>query len=333
MDWSKGFTAAYYAYIVDPATWRETERMQITGGSVTRDGEGLRQSADIDCTEYDTGTEQWLRVYMDTEQAGAAAHVPVFTGLASAPERKINGVRLELSLECYSVLKPAQDVLLPRGYYVAAGTDGAQAITDLLAVTPAPVEAEDGAPVINGAIIAEDGETRLSMADKVLDAMGWRLQIAGDGTIMLSPRPLDPVVSFDPLDNDAIEPELTITRDWYECPNVFRVVYGDVSAEARDDDPDSPLSTVSRGREVWAEETDAELSDGETVAECAARMLHDAQRVAVTASYSRRFHPDVNIGDLVRLHYPAQGLDGDYTVTEQKITLEYGAATEEGVTA
>ena len=26
MDWTKGFTATYYAVLVDPITWRDTER-------------------------------------------------------------------------------------------------------------------------------------------------------------------------------------------------------------------------------------------------------------------------------------------------------------------
>lgn len=100
-------------------------------------------------------------------------------------------------------------------------------------------------------IVAEDGESNLSMADRILDAIGWRLRIDGDGTIRIMPAAADPVARLDPISNDLLEPKIKITADWYNCPNVLIVVAGDVTAVARDDDPDSPLSTVSRGREVW----------------------------------------------------------------------------------
>ena len=47
MDWSKGFSAEYYMAIVDPSTWRDVERVEITGGSVTRTASGLLQSIQV----------------------------------------------------------------------------------------------------------------------------------------------------------------------------------------------------------------------------------------------------------------------------------------------
>ena len=128
-----------------------------------------------------------------------------------------------------------------------------------------------------------------------------------------------------------IEPSIAVEYDWYSCPNVFRAVQDDLSAVARDDDPDSPLSTVSRGREIWAEETSCDFNTGESIAEYAVRRLKELQSIAVTASYERRYHPDVLAGDVIRLRYPAQGLDGLYKVTSQSIELGYGAKTSEEV--
>ena len=330
MDWGKGFTASYYAYIIDAKTWRETELLQITEGSISRSNSGLRDSADITCINYND-KERYIRLYLDVQQNGASVHVPLFTGLTSAPSRDIDGVLESNSIECYSVLKPAEDVLLQRGYYVPAEVNGGTIIKDLLSVTPAPVDVTEESPALQTAIIAEDGENHLTMVDKVLTAINWRMRILGDGTIQILPKSSENIRTFDPLNVDVLEPTLTITRDWYQCPNVFRAVSGDMYAVARDDKEDSLLSTVNRGREVWAEENNVSLNTGESIAEYAIRRLNELQLIETTASYTRRYDPDVLVSDRVRLNYPKQGLSGSYEITEQKITLGYGCTTEEEV--
>ena len=333
MDWNNGYSASYYAYFLDPGSFRETTRLEITGGSITRTDEGLRDSADIDCVSYEMGRERYIRIYLDASQAGAAYHVPLFTGLATSPSRDIDGFYETNSLSCYSVLKAADDILLQRGYYVPAGSKGDVVIKELLSVIPAPVTTEGVAPTLQTSIIAEDGETRRSMTDKVLAAINWRMRIKGDGTVELSEKPKEAVAKFDPIEQDVLEPSIKVEYDWYACPNVLRAIQDDLSAVARDDSPESSLSTVSRGREVWAEETSCELSSGESISEYAVRRLKELQQVQLTASYDRRFHPDVLVGDLIQLHFPAQGLDGVFRVTSQKIELSHGARTSEEIEA
>ena len=331
MDWNLGYSATYYGMFVDANTWRDTERIEITGGSIKRADDDLRCSASFDCQRYDHGSERWVRLYLDAKQGEGSVRIPLFTGLATSPSESFNGNMVENTVECYSVLKPAEDVLLDRGWYAPAEVSGTELIRSLLRVIPAPIVAEDGAPALTEAIIAEDGESNLSMTAKILTAIGWRIRIDGDGTVHLLPKATEPVATYDPLSNDGIEPSIDVERDWFECPNVFRAVSDDISAVVRDDSEKSPLSTVNRGREVWLEETSCDLNDGESVAEYALRRLKEEQKVAETAKYSRRFNPNVQVSDIVRLHYPAQGLDGLYEVTSQSIDLGHGARTSEEV--
>ena len=328
MIWSSGYKAAFYAAFIDPRTWQDTERLEITGGSVSRTEDALKQNATLTCTDYDEQEERWVRIYMDAEQGGDISHTALFTGIATSPSREINGAVTEKDLDCYSVLKACDDILLQRGWYVPAGMNAAQAITDLLKVTPAPVEVLDESPKIADAIIAEDDETNLTMIDKILKAINWVLQISGDGTILLMPIPDEPSVELSPYSYDIIETSFSIERDWFNCPNVFRATMNEMSAIARDDDPESPLSTVSRGREIWAQD-EADLSDDETLAEYAARMLRESQNVAESAKYTRRFLPDLNVGDIIRLNYPQ--LNGDYRITKQDIELTFNGQTSEEV--
>ncbi|MBR2264229.1 MAG: hypothetical protein IJ917_07825, partial [Firmicutes bacterium] len=91
MDWSKGFSANYYAAVVDPATWKDIEIFEIEDGSISRSESALMESADLKTLRYQTNREQWIRIWLDVKQAGDAAHVALFTGLACSPGRDING--------------------------------------------------------------------------------------------------------------------------------------------------------------------------------------------------------------------------------------------------
>ena len=331
MDWSKGFSAKYYVSILDRATMRDISRLEITGGSIKRENSELRESADIDCVYYSEDTEQMVRVWLDAKQGGDSSHIPLFTGIATSPGRNINGNLITNTLECYSVLKIAQDILLPRGWYAPKGINGGDLISDLLSVIPVEKIISENSPGLNSAIIAEDGESRLSMTDKILSLMNWRMLVDGYGRIHIEPYDNNPIASFDSIRNDVIEPSLSISYDWFECPNVYRAVLDDAFAIARDDSPDSLLSTINRGREVWMEDSSAYLQENETLAEYAHRMLQLSQQSATTISYDRRFDPAVYVSDIVRLNYPAQGITGNYMVASQTITLGYNAKTSEEV--
>ena len=339
MKWSDGFSARYYATIVDPVTWRDVEALDILSGSIKLGDETLIESANLDVRDYDASTERWIRVWLDARQNGDSYHGPMFTGLATSPSLSIEGTAYKRGLTCYSVLKPADDILLPRGWYVGAGASGAGTIQELLETIPAPIEIEEDSPRLQNTIVAEDGETRLTMANKILSAINWRFRIEGDGTINVCHKVIDdsdriqtlPVATFDSLDYDSLEMTLTVKNDWFSCPNVFRAVEGGVMAVARDDDENSLLSTVNRGREIWKEETSCLLKDGETVAQYAERRLYEEQMKHYELSYTRRYHPDVRVTDLIRIHYPAQGIDGYFYVSSQSINLGFGASLSETV--
>lgn len=331
MDWNKGFTATCYACIVDKYSWRDTERFKIKSDSqITRSDSDLIEAADV-LTDYGFDGEQWIRLYMDARQNGATAHVALFTGIAAAPKRDSHWTRSEYSLECYSVLKPAEDILLPRGYFVPEGADGGEIIKTLLEATPAPVEVIGDTPKLQDAIIAEQGESNLSMTMKVLQAINRRIRITGDGTIQIVPKAEEPSARFNAIDNDCVEPSLSLTHDWFSCPNVFRAVTDNEAVTVYDDREDSSLSTVVRGREVWMEETDCNLNAGENLQAYAQRRLKEEQARGYELSYTRRFIPDVTISDLVGLHYPQIGLDDNYRIVSQRINLDERCRTEEEV--
>ena len=331
MDWQYGFTASYHAAYVDPNTWRDIERFEIIDGTISREESSLMESADLTCRNFDTTRERWVRIYLDARQSGYGERVALFTGLATSPTVNVSGTVTEYPVQMYSVLKPAEVVLLDRGWYAPTEISGSKLVKGLLSVCPGPVSEEPNAPTLNEAIVAEDGESNLTMIGKILTAIGWRLRIGGDGSVVICPKATEPAKTFSALMYDTIEPEIELEQDWYECPNVFRAVNDEQGGVARDDSDASPLSTVNRGREVWMEETSCDFIDGESIAEYAIRRLKEEQSYYINVSYDRRYEPDILVGDLVQLHYPAQGVDGIYRVKAQTIELGYGARTAEEV--
>lgn len=337
MDWSKGYSSRYYATIVDRNTWQDSisvsgiSRFEITGGTIERTDSDLLESADLDCIGYPETNEQWIRVWLDTVQDGDYSHTPLFTGLATSPSRNIDGTVEKNSVQCYSVLKPAQDVLLSRGYYAPVDINSGVLIRRLLSVCGAPIDIAEDAPNLQNPIIAEDGESNLTMAWKVAIAVGWLIRIQGDGTITVGPGQSESKWGFGISEYDILEPEVDITYDWYGCPNVLRANSNGYSATARDDDPESMFSTEARGREIWVEENDCDLAEGQSLANYARDRLKELQETSVTISYKRRYHPEILVGDVITLHYPVQNLVGNFMVTSQSIDLGYSARTSEEV--
>lgn len=335
MNWNDGFSALYELMKVDPVTWYESGSFDFVSGSVKHIDSGLLESADLSMTE--NPGECWVRVFLKARQDAGGARTPIFTGLTSVPERTGDGTRIMYRVECYSVLKPLEDILTPRGYYAPAGADGAQLVKDLLKVGAAPVEVEGESPALIEPIVSEDSTTRLDMAWMILDAIGWRLRITGDGVIHVCEKTDEPVALFDTFDNDVIENATTDSQDWFTVPNCIRVVSGDKYVEYKDEDPDDPTSTVSRKEarggngEIWVNETPSGLGDQESLAEYAMRKLAESQHPARKITYARRFRPDVLVGDIVTLHLPVINIDGQFKITSQTIELSHGARTSEEV--
>ena len=329
MNWKNGYEARYYCTVVDRVSWRDLQRFEVLGGSISKTEKDRMESANIELTSIPADGEIWVRVWLDARQGQDGAHEALFTGIMSVPVTNWQGRRKTHNTECYSVLQPAADVLLQRGWFAPKGWNGAMLIRQLLEVTPAPVEQAANSPTLSQNIIAEDGETCLSMSKKILDAIGWRLRITGKGIISIEPKAQEATARFDSIENDCVELSVTDKRDWFQCPNVFRATSGELVAVARNDDRSSPFSTVSRGREIWNEETNVALSEGESIEDYAARRLKEVQAPSRTVNYARRYLPDLYPGDIAHLHFPENGILGNFRIAAQRIELGYGARTAE----
>lgn len=331
MNWDKGYSASYYMAVVDPITWNDIDRIPITGGTVKRNTEGFRQTADITCVNYPQNVEKYVRIYQDVKQSGEGAHTPLFTGLATSPDRNIKGSWQENNIQCYSVLKAADDIFLPKGWYAPTDISCSSLIKQLMAPIPAPIEFEDTSRSLDSVIIAESGETNFTMLERIVEAMNWDMRIYGDGRIRFCEYSKESVITFDPFEFDMLETSIQIKADWYSCPNVFMADTNAGTVVVKDEDSDTPMSIQNRGREVWMYESGVVLNNGVSPEDYARRRLIEEQKKLITASYDRRFVPDVIPGDIITLHYPKQSIDGNYLIESQSINLGHNARTSENV--
>lgn len=331
ISWSESYSTSTYATIVNPLTWRDTDRIDITSASIKRTDTELRHACDIVCPFYNNeDNDIWIRIWMDVVQDGEVSHNAIFTGTTAPTSRDIDGLFITNKLTCYSVLQPAQEVLLPRGWYAPVETSVGDILRQLLSVSPAPVTIDDGLPDLKQAIIAEENENNLSMIDKILTVEGLQMSINGLGEIHIYKPDLDSYdIIYDSVLNDILECKVSETNDWYGCPNIFRASMDDVYAIARDDDPESRLSTVNRGREIWMEETDCDLNEDESLAEYAERRLKEEQRSSKTIEYNVRFSPEVSVGHIAFINYPAQKLSGKFYISSQSIDIDESVTVSE----
>jgi hypothetical protein len=126
---------------------------------------------------------------------------------------------------------------------------------------------------------------------------------------------LQPVWTYDDGNSSILYPEVTLDHDMYGIPNVVEVVYSTgvdcYSARIVNDDPNSPISTINRGREIVHRVTDPKIAGNpneEQVTEYATQLLRDLSTLEYTISYTHGYCP-VRVGDCVRFDYSRAGMN------------------------
>lgn len=121
-----------------------------------------------------------------------------------------------------------------------------------------------------------------------------------------------------------------------QIPNVVEVVYSKNNSNfyvrVINDDPNSPTSTVSRGREIIYRDSNPEFSGEPTnyqIKEYANKLLQKLSTVEYKITFSHGYYP-IRLGDCVLLNYKAAGINNvKAKVIKQSITCETGCKVTE----
>ena len=166
--------------------------------------------------------------------------------------------------------------------------------------------------------VADTNDTWLTFLSDLVTNAKYRFGLDEMGRILFSPdqdtASLQPVWTYTDDNSSILYPDLTMDHDLYGIPNVVEVIYSDGSnnyfSRVINDDPNSPISTINRGREILYRETNPDMIGDPTenrIQEYAEQLLRNLSTLEYTISYSHGYCP-VRIGDCVRLNYSRAGL-------------------------
>lgn len=342
-DWTKSMEQTYEYYEVDPATW--TDRKQITNvisSSVKRDSSNDTGGSASFKVDSDLG-ELYVRTYLITTQYRITERHPLGTHLCQTTGEGFDGKSKSITLDAYTPLLELKDNRPPIGYSLASGIN-------ILNVATSIVSENCRAPVIGGSsdktlptpFVSDLNDTWFSFVSDLLACAGYFLDCDEMGRVMFVPHQdtnsLQPVWKFDDDNSSILQPDFDIDRDLYGIPNVLEVVYTKddgtyIYSKVENNDPNSPISTVNRGRRVVERITDPELN-GSTPTQVqldgyAKQKLRDLSSLEYTVTYTHGYCP-VRVGDCVLLNYERAGIRNTRAkVTRQSISCETGCQVQE----
>lgn len=313
-DWLQSMQQTFEYYIVDPLTWKDIKLLEnVKSCTIERDSEvSTLGSAEIDVTES-TG-ECYIRVYLVTIQNGVRERHPLGTFLVQTPSKSFDGKITDISLDAYTPLIELKENPPTIGYSILKN----QNIMDwayrlVREKARAPVVEPDCAETLYSDFVANTDDTWLTFLTDLIANAKYQFGLDELGRILFLPKQdtasLQPVWTFDDGNSSILHPDFSMSHDLYGIPNVVEVIYSTDEAKyysrVVNDDPNSPISTVNRGREITHRVTNPDLGGIPTqdqIDQYAKQTLRDLSTLEYTVTYTHGYCP-VRIGDCVRLDY------------------------------
>lgn len=337
-DWTKSMQQTFEFSVVDPGTWGDVREIQNVkpGSSISWDLESdTLGSATLELT--DIIEECYVRITLVTIQNGVTEKTPLGTFLVQSPSSSFDGKSDIVSADAYSPLLELKEKYPDVGYYIPKGTN----VMDSVYMSTrenlrAPVVKPSYAETLNSDFIADPNNTWLTFLKDLMSNVDYLFTLDEMGRVLFAPKQetaaLQPRWTFDDGNSSILYPDISMDRDLYGIPNVVEVICstseGKVySYTAINDDPDSPTSTVKRGRKIVHRDTNPSIVGTVTtdrVKEYAELLLKELSSVEHVLTFSHGYCP-VKIGDCVRLNYERANLTNiNAKIISQTITCNTG---------
>lgn len=341
IDWSKSMEQTYEYYIVDPNTWKDRTRLRnVKSSIISRDSEAeTLGSATIDIE--DAVGECYIRIYLVAIQNGYRDKRPLGTFLVQTPSTSFDGKSRDISIDAYTPLLELKEKMPPIGYSILKNGNVMDIAYGLVRENArAPVIPASCSKALFYDFVANTNDTWLSFLTDLTANAKYALDLDELGRIMFTLKreteSLQPVWTYNDDNSSILYPEITIDRDLYGIPNVVEVIYSSNTSYFRhtviNDDPNSPTSTVNRGRIIKHRETNPNtIGDptDEQIKEYAERLLRELSSLECTVTYTHAYCP-TRVGDCVRLNYEAAGInDVKAKIVSQNIKCDLGCQVTE----
>ena len=340
-NWTASMQQTFEYYIVDPGTWKDSKQLtNVISSSINRDESvETRGSATFNITEL-VG-ECYIRVYLITIQNGVRERFPLGTFLVQTPSSSFDGRVRKVTMDAYTPLLELKENPPPIGYFTPKDENIVKAATKLMSEhARAPIVITYDDSTLSYDFVANTEDTWLTYITDLVGNAKYIPDLDEMGRILLSKKQdiasLQPVWTYTDGENSILYPDQDMDHDLYGIPNVVEVIYSKGSdnfyTRVVNDDPNSPTSTISRGREIVHRVTSPDVTGIPTEAqikEYAEQLLRNLSTVEYTISYTHGYCP-VRIGDCVRINSKRAGLiDIKAKVISQSIKCEPGCPVSE----
>lgn len=343
MNYNASMIQTFEYYKVDPTTWHDTEQIyDISSCSIDHDSEcDSIDSASFEMTN-NVG-ECYIRPYLILKQNNEVERIPLGAYLVQTPDTNFDGVRSSVSIDAYSPLMELKEKYPDIGYAITKNTEILSLIPNLVRSNlRAPVKKiEKDEQLLYEDYVSELDDTWMEFIKKLLsNKTKYHICLDDNGAVYFdknkSINKNGAVWNYAYKDDSILYPEISIREDIYGLPNKIEVIYNDDSnylySTVTNDDENSPLSTVNRGRVISYRQTNPSLIGVPTQTELdeyARKLLKNLSTITVEINYKHGYCP-VRIGDIVCLDYPQAGLDHvKAKVTKQVLRCDVGCQVEE----
>lgn len=330
------------------------------GGTITRnDDTRVKESAEVDLVgSCDVGSDL-VRVFADFSwDDGTEWTECLGTFVPAVPSRSVKSGYSTSTLRLYGRLQELYDDAFATPYTVTGGSNAVEVAAQVARDAGLEVVAEEsdfvttqtrcyGIGAESRQADAGDGgssETKLDMINDLLALAGFRAAYTDPyGRVVMEryrdPAEIAPSWRFEEGPRAKFCAEMEEEYDYTNTANHVVVRYANdagevVVGEAWDNDPESALSTVSRGRTITKGYSYTELpaltasQTRQEYADARARtLLSTAQSVVRRYTFTHAYCP-VAVNDRVELAYASAGIDEMVQVRTQTITLKAGCPVE-----
>ena len=320
-NWLGTMQQTFEYYIVDPGTWKDISKVEnVISSSINRDASAeTLGSASINVNE--TLGECYIRIYLITIQNGVREKHPLGTFLVQTPSYNFDGKTKSITLDAYTPLLELKENYPPLGYSILKGENILNMAFRLARENlRAPIYETTNGEVLHTNFVAATDDTWMTFLSDLLSNAKYKFGLDELGRVLFLPdqdtRSLQPVWTYTDDNSSILYPSLDIDHDLYGIPNVVEVIYSNGNkyyyGEAVNDDSNSPISTVSRGRRITHRVTNPSILGNPTqtqIQEYAEQLLREMSTLEYTITYKHGYCP-VRLGDCVRLNYKRAGLNG-----------------------
>ena len=341
IDWSKSMTQTFEYYTVDTGTWKDDKKINnVKKSTITRDLKtDTLGSSTIDIV--DTIGEKYVRTYLIAKQNGNTYKKPLGTHLVQSPSTTFDGFTKNVSMDAYTPIIELKENQPPIGYSLLKGTNIMSTAYQICRENMrAPIVIANSDDTLYQDFISNTNDTWVTFITDLISNAKYELDLDELGRVLFKPKQdiasLQPVWTYTDDNSSILYSDITIDQDLYGIPNIVEVTYSNGSdffyKKVINDDPNSPLSIVNRGRKIIHRVNNPNLLGDPTkyqIDEYANQLLRDLSSLEYTVSYKHGYCP-VRLGDCVRLNYSRAGLNNiKAKVINQTINCEAGCTVTE----